>query len=268
MYSLRRWWDRYGTRLTIIVGALGIAWFVRQTNGLLINEIQYYLTAPFQATAPEEDWLLNAQVLQLQEQLLELESQNQTLRELVGDRTTAPSGELFAPVMMRGADHWWQQLVIGRGSQAGIQAGAVVTAPGGLVGRITQTTPNTSRILLLSDPTSSVGVMVSRSRSQGFMRGQNSNQVVMRFFDKEPDVQVGDVVVTSSMSTLFPQGLPVGIIQSVQFNATPAPQAVIQLTAPLSRLEWVQVIAYEPENILTPEPEPTTILSPNPATEN
>jgi rod shape-determining protein MreC len=64
----------------------------------------------------------------------------------------------------------------------------------------------------------------------------------MQFFDKVPDVRRGDVVATSSVSKLFPSGLPIGRIESVNLDKTPAPEAVIELTAPMSSLEWV--VAY------------------------
>ncbi|MBD0346391.1 MAG: rod shape-determining protein MreC, partial [Coleofasciculus sp. Co-bin14] len=102
------------------------------------------------------------------------------------------------------------------------------------------------RVLLISDSTSRVGAVVSRSRSMGFMRGQGSNRAILQFFDKVPDVRRGDVVATSSVSQLFPSGLPLGRVESVNLDKSPAPEAVIELTAPVSYLEWVAV--YPPNN--------------------
>ena len=146
-----------------------------------------------------------------------------------------------APVIGRSADHWWQQLILGRGQQDGIKVGAIVSGEGGLVGRVVQVTPNTSRVLLISDPTSQLGVTVSRSRNMGYIRGQSANRVIMEFFDKVPDVRPGDVISTSSYSQLFPPGLAVGVVESVNLNRSPAPEAVVELSAPISSLEWVVV---------------------------
>ena len=52
----------------------------------------------------------------------------------------------------------------------------------------------------------------------------------------------GDVVVTSPASTLVPPNLPVGVVQSVALGADPAPTAVVQLSAPLQAVDWVQVV--------------------------
>ena len=183
----------------------------------------------------------------MQQRLVELESQNQKLQDLLGYAATNPQKGIAAPVIGRSADHWWQQITLGRGSKHGLKVGDVVAGPGGLVGRITNTTANTSRVLLVSDPSSRVGVIVSRSRYTGFMRGQSANRAVMEFFDKVPDVRRGDVISTSTFSQLFPSGMPVGRVESVNLNKSPAPEAVIELSAPISYLEWVIVYPHQPQ---------------------
>lgn len=241
MYALRRWWDRNGLRLGMVGLALIVAWAIRQTQGSAVLELYQWLSRPFVGNTTPEQQFENSRILELEQRLVELESQNRQLQELLGYVNENPSQGIVAPVIGRSADHWWQQVILGRGSRDGIQAGFIVSGNGGIVGRITHVTPNTSRVLLISDPTSQVGVAVSRSRFMGYIRGQSANRVVMEFFDKVPDVRPGDVVSTSSYSQLFPPGLPVGIVESVNLNKSPAPEAVVELSAPISSLEWVIV---------------------------
>jgi rod shape-determining protein MreC len=190
--------------------------------------------------------------------VIELENQNRQLQSLLGYvRKNAEQGTV-APVIGRSADHWWQQITLGRGDRDGIKVGDVVMGNGGVVGRVTQVTPNTSRVLLVSDPTSQLGVTISRSRHMGYIRGQAANRVVMEFFDKVPDVRPGDGVVTSSYSQLFPSGLPIGVIESVNLNRSPAPQAVIELSAPISHLEWV-IVSANPQAALLEEATETPV---------
>jgi rod shape-determining protein MreC len=256
MYSLNRWWEQYGSRILIVSTLLAIGWFLRQTQGAFLLELYASLARLFQPQTAQEEWLMEARFLELQERIIELDQQNQQLRGLLGDTAQPLPPDLFAPVVGRTVNEWWQQTIVGRGSTDGVTEGSIVMAPGGLVGRVTQTTPHASRITLISDPMSSVGVTISRSRSQGYIRGQASNQVVMRFFEKTPDVKPGDVVTTSSSSTLFPPGLPVGIIESIQMKASPSPQAIVRLTAPISRLEWVTISQYSPPKL--PDPPKTS----------
>lgn len=251
MYALHRWWERHGIRIGVIGLALGGAWLIRQTQGYAVLQVYQGLTRPFagETVAQQAE---TVRVRELEQRLVELESQNRQLQELLGYVTQNPDDGVVAPVIGRSADHWWQQIVLGRGSSDGIQVGFIVSGNGGIVGRVTQVTANTSRVLLVSDPTSQVGVTISRSRFMGYVRGQAANRVVMEFFDKVPDVRPGDVVATSSYSQLFPPGLPVGIVESVNLNKSPAPEAVIALSAPVSHLEWV-VVSPNPKLSLSSE---------------
>ncbi len=241
MYIMRRWWDKNGVAIVLGGLTLSAAWFIRQTQGAALFEAYQLLTRPFQSHPTQQEQLTNARVQELQQQLVELESQNQKLKELLDYSKTQKQKGIFAPIVGRSADHWWQQVTLGRGSRDGIKDNFIVMAPGGLVGRVVDVTPNTSRVLLISDATSRVGAAISRSRSMGFMRGQGSNRAVIQFFDKVPDVRRGDVVSTSPVSKLFPTGLPLGRVESVNLNKSPAPEAVIELTAPFNSLEWVMV---------------------------
>lgn len=241
MYTLRRWWDRHAVRIGLVSLALTSAWIIRQTQGAAISEVYRLIARPFQPSPVEENILENARTQELQQRLIELESQNQRLKELLDYAASQPDGSITAPIIGRSADHWWQQIILGRGSRDGVEVGYIVSATGGIVGRVVQVTPSTSRVLLISDPTSQIGVTVSRSRHMGYMRGQSEDRAVMEFFDKVPDVRAGDVVSTSSFSQLFPAGLPVGRVESVNLSKSPAPEAVIELSAPISHLEWVVV---------------------------
>ena len=252
MYILRRWWDKHGVAVVLGGLTLSMAWFIRQTQGAALFEAYQLLTLPLQSEPTPEERLTNAKVLELQQRLVELESQNQKLKELLDYSKTQEQSGILAPIIGRSAGHWWQHVTLGRGSREGIKVDSIVMAPGGLVGQIVSVTPNTSRVLLISDATSRVGAVISRSRSMGFIRGQGSNRALLQFFDKVPDVRRGDVVSTSPVSKLFPAGLPLGRVESVNLDKSPAPEAVIELTAPLDALEWV--IVYPQSRTVDTEP--------------
>lgn len=260
MFTLRRWWDRHRLQIILASLALGSALLLRQTGAAFLFELYRVFARPFQSNPPKEEVLKNAQMQELQQRLVDLESQNQRLQELLGYTTERKKTGIVAPVVGRSADHWWHQMILGRGSKDGVQVGYIAMAPGGLVGRITSVTPNTSRVLLLSDPSSRVGVTVSRSRNMGYMRGQAANRAVLEFFDKVPDVRKGDVISTSSLSQLYPAGLPIGRIESVNMRKSPAPEATIELSAPVSYVEWTVIYPHTQAPQLTdpaePKPEP------------
>lgn len=246
--NTRSWWNRYGSQAALLGLAIVTAWLVRQTQGEALFEVYYWASRPFHpdvenaAAQQEQLGQLNAQIQGLEAQVEELENQNQALQKLLKYVSSKPNDQgVVAPIIARSPDHWWQQVILGRGQESGIQQDDLVMGPGGLVGRIVNVTPHTAKVLLVSDPTSRVGVAVSRTREMGYLKGQASGEGVMEFFDNEPKIQPDDVVVTSAFSQLFPAGWPVGKVVSVDVNKTPAPEAVIEFFVPLSSLEWVVV---------------------------
>jgi rod shape-determining protein MreC len=75
----------------------------------------------------------------------------------------------------------------------------------------------------------------------GFIKANSSQTAIMVFYAKVYDVKIGDLVTTSSVSTIFPGGIPIGKVVSIDLNKSPAPEAIIQFTAPIDFLEWVMV---------------------------
>lgn len=254
MFALRRWWNRYALQAGLTALALGVAWSLRQTNGVVLYEAYHWITRPLHPAMSQQEQFESGYTLELQQRILELQRQNASLRELV-EYEQAQVGETIAgTVIGRSADHWWQQITVNRGSRDGVKPGDVVTGPGGLVGRVLGVTPSTCQILLISDPTSRVGGKVSRSRVMGYLRGQANNRVIMEFFERSPDVKVGDVVVTSNYSRLFPADIPIGRIESLDLGESPAPEATIVLSSPLAILEWVVIHPFTPkETVDVPE---------------
>ncbi|MEM1308609.1 MAG: rod shape-determining protein MreC [Cyanobacteria bacterium P01_H01_bin.153] len=253
MFALRRWWNQYAIKVGLVALVLVAALGVRGNGGAVIYELYRWVTRPFHPGPSREAMLQSSYAQELQQRLVELESQNRSLRQMVEGESQPTNQGIPAAVIGRSAGDWWQQIVISRGEQDGISLDDVVTGPGGLIGRVIAVSANSSRVLLVSDPTSRVGARVSRSRATGYIRGTMGQQVVMEFFDKIPDVNVGDVVVTSAYSKLFPQDIPIGRVVDLDLSKSPAPEVTVELTAPLSIVEWVEVIPFEAKAVEVPQ---------------
>jgi rod shape-determining protein MreC len=259
MFTLRRWWDKNALKFLGLVVATAGGYAIMQTQTAAMFEAYNALSAPFQPKVGQIDYLKTAQVQQLQNELQELKNQNQQLKQLLNYSSTITTKGVLAPIILRSADNWWQQVTIGKGSNDGIKVDHIVVGTGGVVGRVVAVTPNTSRVLLASDPNSRIGAIVSRTRNMGFIQGTRGNQAVLQFFDKRPNIKKGDVVLTSAVSQLFPAGIAVGRIVDTNLDKSPAPEAIVELTAPLAHLEWVTVHAHDPQ---TMKIEPTTVPTP------
>jgi rod shape-determining protein MreC len=249
MFTLRRWWDKNALKLGGFGTVIGGTYLVLQTQNAFVFEAYSYLSQPFQPKAAQIEYLKTAQVEQLQNELQELKNQNQQLKQLGSYKSPVPTKGILAPIVLRSADNWWQQVTIGRGSEDGIAVDHIVMGIGGTVGRVVSVSPHTSRILLVSDPNSRIGVLVGRTRNMGILQGTRANQAVLQFFDKRPNVKKGDIVSTSAVSQLFPTGLAVGRVIETNLNKSPAPEAIVEFTAPLASLEWVTVHPHNPRAV-------------------
>ncbi|MFM7464939.1 MAG: rod shape-determining protein MreC [Cyanobium sp.] len=219
---------------------------VRLSKGALLTDAFAALSLPFWPGPAQSQWLRSARSVEDRSRIEALTQDNIRLREMLAlqqSRDGQAAGQtVSAPVISRQTAGWWQQLVIGKGSLAGVRAGQPVLAPGGLIGLVASVTPATATITLLTDPSSRVGVWLSRTKHHGLLTGVGTARPVVRFLDKDPETRPGDLVVTSPASTLVPPNLPVGVIQSVNATADPAPTAVVQLIAPVQAVDWVQVL--------------------------
>jgi rod shape-determining protein MreC len=253
MFTAKRWWEHKGLKVGLLALVIGGAWTLRQTQGKLLLEIYENITQPLQmlqtTRAVPEERLRDARILELETRISDLESQNKNLQSLLGyvEKEPFATRPIVARVVGRSADHWWQMVTLNRGTNAGIQEGFIVKADGGLVGLVESATPNTSRVLLVSDLKSQVGVTVSRTSAKGVLRGDSSAEAVLEFYEKVPNVKVGDLVSTSTYSQKFPAGLAVGRIKSLDLKKLPASVAKVELFPPIRSLDWVTVYP-KPEN--------------------
>jgi rod shape-determining protein MreC len=245
MAALKRWWGKNATKLVGATLALGSAGFLWHTQSALLWETYHTISLPFQPNAYRANAIADSKVQSLEVELAEIKMQNENLKKQIAAPNDLPQDKIVAPIVGRSVDNWWQHLRLGKGSKDGVQVDSIVLSEGGLVGRVESVTAHTSQVLLATDPTSSIGVLVSRNRQMGYIQGNNdrSDRLILQFLDKNPGVKIGDTVVTSTVSQRFPGGLVVGKIVKLDLEKVPAPQAIVKLTAPINALEWVRVYA-------------------------
>jgi rod shape-determining protein MreC len=178
-----------------------------------------------------------------------------------------PCGEVI------GADPnpYLQYITINVGAQHGVKKGdPVVGAGAGLVGRVAEVGPRTSKVQLLTDGDSSVAALLQTSRVTGLVVGQPDGSLRMRYIPQGEEIEVGDIVLTSGLGGVMPKGLVVGEVAEVQGKDYELHQeAVVQPAVDFQRLELVLVITgFEPvpleEGTPSPEVTPEATLEPTP----
>lgn len=243
MKFLYRWWQKYGIPLVLGLISILVALQIYYSQGALISETLYRLSPSRLWNSQIDHQALYEQrtIEELSNKIITLETQNQNLKKIIKYVETSTNPLIPARVIGRSPDAWWKVITIDVGSNKGVKVNHGVMSIGGLVGKVTQVTPNTSRVLLISDYNSRVGATLTRKGYQGFIKGQGTSIGLMEFYAKVGDVKIGDVVTTSNISTIFPPDIPIGKVSDINLNKSPAPEAQIEFTAPLDFLDWVVV---------------------------
>src|SRR5437660_5473557 len=128
-----------------------------------------------------------------------------------------------------------------RGERDGIRKNMGVITPDGVVGKVVESYPSASQVLLLTDKESGVGAMLADSRIQSPVGGQGEPLLVMKYVPNDEEVNQGERVITSGMDRIFPRDLPVGTVTEIK-SGNPFKQIRIKPAANLERLEEVLVL--------------------------
>ena len=99
---------------------------------------------------------------------------------------------------------------------AGFSCGMAVCNSGGVIGQIVEVSATTSTVQLITDEGSGVSAMIQSTRAQGMLRGQPDGSLRLSYVSTESDVKVGDIVITSGIGGVYPKGLPLGTVSSVE----------------------------------------------------
>lgn len=170
----------------------------------------------------------------------EVEAENKRLRELLGLAEAFPHKRVTASVISYDPSTWVRAMTIDRGATEGVEVGNAVTTGGGIVGQVVAVSPHTARVLLITDRSSGVDVLTQESRGRGIIEGRGGYDCELRYVDDADDVKVGDKLVTSGLDGVFPKGLPVGVILSVDTGLGGLFKSIrVRPSAQFSKLEEV-----------------------------
>lgn len=209
-------------------GPLAAARGAFQTVTLPVRYLGATVAAPFQglgnivtnltadqATLSE----LRAENEELKARNVELEEAAQSAERLQGllDLRDANNLQSTAARIISGSgDSWGTTVTIDKGASSGLSVGMPVATSTGVIGQIVECGPATSTVRLVTDDNSSVSAMIQSSRAQGMLVGTVTGQLELTLIGADQSVSQGDVVVTSGLGGVFPKGLPLGEVVSVE----------------------------------------------------
>ena len=199
----------------------------------------------------QENIALRSQIVLLQEAQIE----NETLRRELNFKSAVPNMRLLcAEVIGYDPSNLLQYLMVDRGTGDGIGRGMPVLVAEGLVGRISEASASSSKVMLITDPSSSVTALIQRSRATGIAQGYPGHQLLMRYIPQGDTVLPGDVVLTSGLGGNFPKRLVIGQVASAEHRDVGMFQeARVVPAANLRDLEVVMVLLSFTPIELAPE---------------
>ncbi|MGZ7029920.1 MAG: rod shape-determining protein MreC [Terriglobales bacterium] len=130
-------------------------------------------------------------------------------------------------------------LYLDKGSQDGIKPDMAVITPTGIVGKIVQVFPGSSQVLPINDQFSGVGAALKSSRLQGILKGAANGVTTLQYVMSDEKVEPGEEVITSGGDRIFPKGLPIGKVVSVE----PGKDLFLNIrVVPAARLDQVEEV--------------------------
>ncbi len=227
--------------ILVITGLLLIGRFITGHEQNFLERVVAMVFAPSQRLAVnlEEqltDWrylLVDKQMLEQQitdltaerdqlkmenQQLLEYRNEAERLQTLLGFQESNPHQTLLgARIIARSPDNWNQMITVDQGYDQGVRENMAVVSPDGLVGVVSSVTSNTARVYLLTDRDIAVGIILEESReTNGIVEGIGvSEKLRVKNVPYYSSMQVGDKVITSGFSEIYPKGIVVGTVSEV-----------------------------------------------------
>ena len=150
-----------------------------------------------------------------QSRLVELETENRHLGDLLDLKDVLGGSSIAANVIGSDANGFARTLIIGQGSAGGVRPGMAVLSFQGVVGRVITVSPHAARVLIIDDHNSALDAFDQRTRTRGIVAGVVDDGITMKYVERSQDVHPGDVIVTSGLDGIFPRGLLIGSIKSV-----------------------------------------------------
>jgi rod shape-determining protein MreC len=150
----------------------------------------------------------------------ELRGENQRFRDLLQFKQSIGVNTISAEVIARDPNDWAGSFAIDKGVDDGIEKDMAVCSSKGLLGKVVDPQKSTSLVILITHPGFKTGGMLRDSRINGIVVGEGKGTVKMLYIPVDAEVKAGEMVITSGFSRIFPKGIVIGEVVSVDRSKT------------------------------------------------
>ena len=178
----------------------------------------------------------------------ELYRENTRLRQLLDFRAKAGWNVKTAEVIGRELGPWSRGLLLDKGTKQGVRQGMAVITSVGLVGRILEAGPNSSRVAMLTDPHFRVMGRLPDTSVSGLVTGGPTGECLINYLPLDEEFKEGQTVLTAGGKSFSPGGVPIGVIRKVWKDSSELYQtASITPAVQLGAVDEVLVVAWHSE---------------------
>ena len=168
-----------------------------------------------------------------------LEAENKLLSGLLNYIVPKGVSYITARVIADEGNAFSHSLIAYIGGNKSIKKGQVVLSDAGVVGRIDKVGVMYANIIMVTDINSKIPVMIERNRVRGILSGDNTSVPKLIFTPLDAELKIGDRVITSGVAGVFPPGLPIGKIISIEKNIIK-----VKTFSNLDRIEYIRIVNY------------------------
>jgi rod shape-determining protein MreC len=173
----------------------------------------------------------------------EVQRENERLKELLKFGEEIPSDKVLAQVIGWDSSNEFKVLRINKGKDDGLKLKSPVITINGLVGYVYRLSSSYADILTILDQNNRVDSIVDRTRSHGILEGTSNKRARLKYVVNTEPVQVGDMVITAGLGTIYPKGIKLGKITNIEKETYGLTQSIeVTPTVDFHRLEEVVVL--------------------------
>ena len=143
-------------------------------------------------------------------QLYEYKLQNNRLKSLLRVKRKNKLTGITSVIIGYSNSEWSKFITIDRGETNNIEVGMPVISSKGAVGQVTAVSANTSRVQLITDPSSGVDALLQDDRTRVTVEGNGEDECELKYLTREEKIEIGEKIVTSGSDGVFPKGILIG----------------------------------------------------------
>lgn len=255
--------DGFGTTRVYLNSFVSPLQYLANLPGQLLNASASRLVSHERLLSDNAKLTHDAMVMNGQLQLLTfLQEENDRLRSLLNSPVQDNTRTVVAELMAVDNNPYSHQIVINKGAINGVFEGQPVLDDNGIVGQIMQVSSTNSRVLLIADVTHAIPVRIARNNVRLIVSGSGSlGELLIPHVAHSSDLKIGDILLSSGLGNVFPEGYPVATITSIiRDESRPFSHVRAKPVAQLDRLKyllllWSQRTSEDTQAITAIEPK-------------